>query len=116
MKLLFKWMVCVVTLLAAFEIFPGAVTARGGVLTIVIAASILWLVNIIIRPLVQLVSFPLTLLTFGIFSLVVNAAMVSLVDIMMPNFKIHSFWLCLLIALVVSFANTVVAAKSHKAG
>ena len=111
MKLLIKWIVCFLTLLCASEIFPAHVIVRHGIITLVVAATILWLVNIIIRPVVQVVSLPLTLITFGIFSLVVNAAMVGLTGIIVVGFSVKGFLYCLLIAVIISIASTALAPK-----
>ena len=113
MKLFLKWIICVLILVAAYEMLPGAVTARGGLLTVVIVASILWLFNILIRPVAQVVALPLTIVTFGLFSIIVNALMVCLADAVIPQFHIGRFWVSLLIALCISAANMLVAA-GHK--
>lgn len=113
MKLLVKWIVCFLTLLCASQIFPAHVIVRHGIITLVVAATILWLVNIIIRPVVQIVSLPLTILTFGIFSLVVNAAMVGLTGFIVAGFAVHGFLYCLLIAIIISIAGAALAPKKR---
>lgn len=105
MKLLGKWLICVITLLALNSLFPQNVIADGPV-TLIIAGSILWLINILLRPLVQLLSLPITMITFGLFSVIVNAGMVALTDSILADFKIESFWFCLLIAVILSVFNT----------
>lgn len=111
MKVLVKWIVCFLTLLCMHEIFPAHVIAQHGLITLIAAATILWLVNIIIRPIVQVVSLPLTILTFGLFSLVVNAAMVGLTGFIVAGFAVHGFLFCLLIAVIISIAGTALAPK-----
>lgn len=92
------------------------VYAGLGIVTILVAATLLWIVNLLIRPLVQLIALPLTLITFGIFSFVVNAAMVGLTSVLTPGFSVHGFFMCLIIALVITLANTAIASdKRHNA-
>lgn len=116
LKLLGKWMVCFLTLLCAWVIFPTHVFAGMGIVTIIVAATLLWVVNLLIRPIVQLIALPLTLITVGIFSLVVNACMVGLTSVLTPGFSVHGFGVCFIIALVITIANTAIASgKKHKA-
>ena len=58
----------------------------------VIAAILLGLVNAIIRPLAIILTLPMTLVTLGLFILVINAAMLGLVALFLPGFRIDSFW------------------------
>ena len=108
-------MVCFLTLLCAWVLFPAHVFAEFGIISIIVAATLLFVVNILIRPLVQLVALPLTLVTLGIFSLVVNGAMVGLTSVLTPGFSVHGFGMCFLIALIITIANTAIASdKKHK--
>jgi putative membrane protein len=110
-KILLKWFVCFLVLLLAHEFFPTYITAQNGAITIIAAATILWLFNIFIRPIAQLLALPFTLISFGICSLVVNALIIMLTDAVMPGFHIYGFGVCLLIALAVSFLNTILTPK-----
>jgi putative membrane protein len=75
--------------------------------TIVIAGFVLWIVNIIIRPLLILITIPVNLLTLGLFSLVINTWMVMLVGKLIEGFTIRGFWTAFFIALLVSFVNAI---------
>jgi len=75
--------------------------------TLVAAALLLGLVNALVRPVVVVLTFPFTLLTLGLFLLVVNAAMLGLVASLLPGFRIAGFGPALLGALVVSVVSTV---------
>lgn len=115
MKLFGKWSVCFLTLLGAWILFPGHVYAALGIITIIVAATLLWVVNLLIRPLVQLIALPLTLVTLGIFSFIVNAAMVGLTSALTPGFSIHGFGMCLIITLIITIANTAITSgKKYK--
>lgn len=105
MKLFAKWLVCVAVFVITAWLFPFAVITGGRLLPIVAAATVLWLVNLLLRPVLQIVSLPITLLTFGLFSIVVNALMVSLAAAMIPGIMITRFWVCIFIAVCVSLAN-----------
>jgi putative membrane protein len=87
----------------ASAIVPG-VDIRGGV-TLLIAAILLGVVNALVRPLVVLLTLPLTLVTLGLFLLVVNAAMFGLVAAFLDGFRVSGFWAALFGAIVVSITS-----------
>ena len=76
-------------------------------MTLVIAGLLLGLVNAIVRPFALLLSLPALLLTLGLFLLVVNAAMLGLVALMLPGFKIAGFWTAVGAALIVSIVSWI---------
>lgn len=74
--------------------------------TLVLAGILLGVVNAIVRPIVILLTLPLTLLTLGVFLLVVNTAMLSLVAWMLPGFHLAGgFWTAFQAALIVWLAG-----------
>lgn len=77
--------------------------------TALFASIILGILNIVVNPILQLLSLPITLLTFGLFSLVINAAMLSLTAALLgSSFSFTSFWMTILISALLSLINTVV--------
>ncbi len=74
----------------ATAIVPGV--QIGDAVTLLVAALLLGLVNAFVRPLVILLTLPLTLITLGLFMLVINAAMFGLVAAMLDNFVVAGFW------------------------
>jgi putative membrane protein len=75
--------------------------------TLVLAGLLLGLVNAIVRPFALLLSLPALVLTLGLFLLVVNAAMLGLVALMLPGFKIAGFWTAIGAALIVSIVSWI---------
>jgi len=78
--------------------------------SLVLAALLLGVVNAIVRPIFVLLTFPLTLLTLGLFLLVVNAAMLGLVAALVPGFHVASFGAALLGSIVVSLVSWAASA------
>jgi putative membrane protein len=76
--------------------------------TLLWAALILGIVNAIVRPVVIIMTLPLTILTLGLFLLVVNAAMLSLVAWMLGGMTVSGFWSALFGAIVVSLVGWAV--------
>jgi putative membrane protein len=72
---------------------------------LVLAAIVLGVVNAVVRPLAFILTLPLTVLTLGLFLLVLNAGMVGLVAWMVPGFQISGFWTAVGAALIVSLVS-----------
>lgn len=75
--------------------------------TLVLAGLLLGVVNAFVRPLAVVITFPMTVLTLGLFLLVVNAAMLGLVALFLPGFRIEGFWTALLASIIVSLTGWV---------
>jgi putative membrane protein len=73
--------------------------------TLIVAALLLGVVNAIVRPIVVLLTLPATLLTLGLFLLVINAAMLGLVAYFLPAFSIAGFWDAFWAAIIVSVVS-----------
>ncbi|MGH7287522.1 MAG: phage holin family protein [Myxococcota bacterium] len=89
----------------AQEIVPGV--QIEGTATLVTAALLLGIVNALVRPLAVLLTLPFTLLTLGLFLLVVNAAMFGLVAALLDGFRVSSFGAALLGSIVVGLTGWV---------
>jgi putative membrane protein len=90
--------------LAAY-VLPGLQFDSAGYL--LAAALLLGIVNAIVRPIAVLLTLPLTLLTLGLFLLVVNAAMLGLVALLLSGFQISGFWTAVGASLIVSVTGWV---------
>jgi putative membrane protein len=73
--------------------------------TLFLAAVLLGICNALVRPLLILLTLPITLLTLGLFLLVVNAAVLGLVALLLPGFSIATFGAAFLGALIVGFVG-----------
>jgi putative membrane protein len=73
--------------------------------TLLLAGLLLGVVNAIVRPIAIFMTLPATILTLGLFLLVINGAMLALVAWILPGFKIATFWVALLGAIIVSIVS-----------
>lgn len=89
----------------ATAILPGVQISGAG--TLIVAALLLGLVNAVIRPLMILFTLPITLLTLGLFLLVINAAMFGLVAAMLDDFQVAGFFSALFGAIIVGITSTI---------
>ena len=91
----------------ATKILPGLHFASAG--TLLAAALLLGIVNAIVRPIAVVLTLPLTLLTLGLFLLVINAAMLGLVALLLSGFQISGFWTAVGASLIVSLTGWLAA-------
>jgi putative membrane protein len=89
----------------ATEIFSGL--TFDGPYTLLAAALLLGIVNAFVRPLILILTLPITVLTLGLFLLVINAGMVALVAAMLQGLTINSFWTALGTSVVVGLTSWV---------
>lgn len=87
----------------ATKIFAGLQFDSPWIL--LLAALLLGVVNAIIRPIAVILTLPLTLLSLGLFLLVINAGMVALVAWLLEGFRISSFWTALGASIIVSLTS-----------
>lgn len=89
--------------------FVSGFNIGGGLVGLLVVAVIFGLVNALIRPIVRLLALPLTILTLGLFTLVINALMLILVGWISGDLQISGFWPALLAGIVVSIVSTVLS-------
>lgn len=87
-------------------ILPG-VEIAGGYGTALLVALILALVNVIVKPILVILTIPITILTLGLFLLVINAALILFVDNLVSGFTVDGFWWALLFSLILSIFNSL---------
>ncbi len=101
--LLTKLAINALALLVVTSIFQGIHFDNNQAM--IAAAVVLALVNTYLRPLVVILTLPINILTLGLFTLVINAAMLELVSWLIPAFHIKDFWTALGGALVISIIS-----------
>ncbi|MDH3512645.1 MAG: phage holin family protein [Gammaproteobacteria bacterium] len=89
----------------ADAILPGIAIETPG--TLILAALLMGLVNALVRPIAIVLTFPITMVTLGLFLLVINAAMFGLVAAFLEGFRVSGFFAALFGWLIVSFTSMV---------
>ncbi|NJK51355.1 phage holin family protein [Candidatus Gracilibacteria bacterium] len=107
LNFLLTWLVTAIALLITAYIVPGFEFDNWT--TAAIAAIILGLVNAIVRPIFVLLTFPLTILSLGLFLLIINALMLWLVGFLVPGFVVASFLSALIGSIVLAIATTILS-------
>jgi putative membrane protein len=91
----------------ASKIVPGVDFNSTG--TLIAAALLLGVINAIVRPVIVILTLPITLLTLGLFLLVINALMIMLVAWFLPGFLVAGFWSAIFAAVIVSLTSWVMS-------
>ena len=102
---LMHWGVSAVSLWAASYVFRGLTFADAP--SVLVAALLLGVANAVIKPLLIVLTLPLTLLTLGLFVLVINAAMILLVARLVRGFRCDGFWTALWVSIFVGLLSIV---------
>ena len=103
--LLIVWSATVFGLGIATLITPG-IKAKN-LVAFIIAATVLGLINAFIRPVLWFLTAPLSVLTFGLFALVINALMISLASALVPGFEVRGFGSAFLGAVIMAIIGAI---------
>ncbi len=104
--LLIKWVVNAAALLIGVKVLNGAEIKGFG--TAMIVAAIIGVLNVSLKPILSFFSFPIILLSLGLFTLVINAGIIMIASAISENFRVGSFWNALIIGVILSITNTIV--------
>lgn len=107
MKLLLIWFLNALALLTVAYVLPG-ITVDGFTAALV-AALILGLINTLLRPLLILLTLPVTMLTFGLFILVINGMLFWFAGSVLKGFEVGGFWVGIAGAMLYSIISSVLA-------
>jgi putative membrane protein len=108
MRFLFRLLINVVAILIIAYIAPSLIRVDG-FLAALVAAILLGIVNTIIRPILVILTFPLTLLSLGLFLLVINGLMLWLVSALVSGFHVNGFWGALFGSILISIVSWILS-------
>lgn len=103
------------TFVSLSVIFPNMIYVKS-IWMAVIAAFVLSILNMLVKPVLTVLSLPFTVITFGLFSFVVNALILRLTSFFVGevNFGFSSFWAAVLMAIIMSIVNAIVSEHNLK--
>jgi putative membrane protein len=105
MGLIVRWIVNTLALFVVVNIVPGY--SYRSIVTLVIAAAVLGLLNTIVRPILFVLTLPLTVVTLGLFLIVLNAIMLEITAWLVPGFRINGFLWAVVGAIVLGLISLV---------
>ena len=108
MRFLLKLLVSSAIIMLTAYILPGV--HIESFLTALLVAVVLALLNFFLKPLLIILTIPFTILTLGLFLLVINAVIILITDHLIgQRFEVDGFWWALLFSLIISLANSLIA-------
>ena len=106
LSFILKFILSAVLVYGLSLVLPGvALSGVGGAAILVVVLAIL---NAIVKPILKILGFPITVLTLGLFLLVINVIIVKMADYLMTSFDVNGFLNALLFSLALSVVNAVV--------
>lgn len=102
MKFIFHWILAALAIGIAAYLIPGVTVTLLGAFVL---AVVLGVINAFIKPVISLLTLPLTILTFGLFSLVIHALFILLAAMIVPGFVVSGFWSAIIFAIVLALVN-----------
>lgn len=105
MGILVNWLVMTVAIMITAYLLPG-ITVKSFSAALM-TALVLGLINAIVRPVLVVLTLPLTILTLGLFIFVLNALLVLLTSAIVPGFYVLNFWWALLFSFVFSIVSFI---------
>jgi len=109
MKILIRLIISAIAVLVTDLLLPGVslgdMNDTHGLLTALLVAAVLGLLNALLKPVLILLTLPVTVVTLGLFLLVINAVIVLIADELIDGFTVRSFWWALGFSLVLSLVQ-----------
>jgi putative membrane protein len=106
MGILANWIVTTIAIIVSAYLLSGVTVRNIG--AALVAAVVLGLINAILRPILVILTLPLTIVTLGLFIFILNALLVLLASAIVPGFEVRSFWWALLFSLLFSIISTII--------
>lgn len=101
--LVVRWIMLAGAIMAASHLLEGIETQ--GLLPALGAAAMLGVLNVFLRPLLIILTLPVNILSFGFFTLIINALLLKMVSGVIPGFEVHGFWPAFWGALIITLIN-----------
>ncbi|GAB3824746.1 phage holin family protein [Hymenobacter sp. 15J16-1T3B] len=106
MGFILKFILSAIIAYVLTKVLPGA--HLGGFTDALLLVLVLGILNAVVKPILKILGFPITVLTLGLFLLVINAVIVLLADWLLPGFKVDGFLYALIFSIVLTLVTSVV--------
>jgi putative membrane protein len=108
MRIIIKWLLSAVALLAVAYLYPGVQVASFG--SALIAAAVIGLLNMVVRPVLVVLTLPVTIVTLGLFLFVINALLFWAASGLLSGFQVSGFVAALIGSLIYSLLGLIIEA------
>jgi putative membrane protein len=112
MKLLLKLLLNAVAVLVLAEILKGV--AIDNYITAIIVAVVLSILNLIVKPILVILTLPITIMTLGLFLFIINACIILLADKLIDGFSVNNIWWAVLFSILLSILQSLLHSMLKK--
>lgn len=105
MNFVIKLLLSAVAVIITAYLLPGVHVS--GFMVALLVAAFLSLLNAIVKPVLIILTIPITIVTLGLFLLVINALIILMADAVIPGFDVNGFWWALLYSIILAIVNSV---------
>ncbi|MCL4152716.1 UNVERIFIED_CONTAM: hypothetical protein GTU68_028204 [Idotea baltica] len=105
MKLILRILLSALAVILLANFLPNV--SVDSYVTAIIVAIVLSLLNFLVKPILVILTLPVTILTFGLFLLIINAIIILLADYLIAGFNVEGIWWALLFSLLLSFLQSI---------
>ncbi len=114
MGIFIRWLILTAAIMAASYLIDGI--RVSGFFSAFCAAAVLGILNALFRPILFILTLPINIMTFGLFTFVINALLLKMASGVIPGFDVHGFWSAVFAALIISGVNWVLSSFINEQG
>lgn len=114
MNLLVKWIISAFAVMLGSYLLPDYAVHVSSFVTALVVAAVLGILNVLVKPVLVILTIPLTIFTLGLFLLVINAVVILMADALIGGFSVGGFWWALLFSIVLTTINGLLNALAEK--
>ncbi|MDO9185291.1 MAG: phage holin family protein [Bacteroidota bacterium] len=107
MKFIIQLVISTLAVLISAYLLPGVEIVDNSFFTALIVAAVLAFLNAVVKPIMIILTIPITFLTLGLFLLVINALMILLAAKLVDDFRVDGFWWALLFSFILSIVTSI---------
>jgi putative membrane protein len=111
MGILINWLISALAIGISAYLIPGVYI--DGFVTALVLAVVIGIINITLKPILFFLTLPITILTLGLFALIINALVILLASAIVPGFQIQSFFTAVVFSIVLSLVNLILNRLVH---
>jgi len=107
MNFIIKLIISTLAVLIASFLLPGVKIEDNSFFTALVVAAVLAFLNGVVKPIMIILTIPVTIFTFGLFLIVINALTIMLADRLVDGFEVKGFWWALLFSFILSITTSI---------
>lgn len=114
MKFIIQLIISTLAVLITSYLLPGVEVQDSNFFTALIVAAVLSFLNAVVKPIMIILTIPITFVTLGLFLLVINAFIIMLAAKLVDGFHVNGFWWALLFSLILSMVTSILESVGKK--